>query len=392
MTSAASPLAPTGRIDALDSIRGLAALVVVFDHCVMSIPRYGNPALHHGAPQATLTDPLGLIQFCSPLRVLWSGTGAVALFFVLSGFVLSLPWLRGQPPLYGSFVVKRVCRIYIPYVVAVGLAALLASVLSAYLPTNRSQWFATTNWTEPETIAVAVDQALMLGRHIDADNVIWSLVYEMRISLLLPLLMWPILAAGRGGAAALAAALAVTSWSLTRFLPASELVQQTAAMLQYAVLFVAGAVLARELGRIRSILARRPTWIVLALLCGGLLILGVDWPHFPYYCFGLGSAMVIAAALAPGRVAQFLERPGPRFIGRISYSLYLVHLPLLLTMAALLRGVLAFNVMLLFVPAASIVVAAVFHRLVEAPSIALGRRLATRPVASVLPRLRDRPT
>jgi peptidoglycan/LPS O-acetylase OafA/YrhL len=61
-------------------------------------------------------------------------------------------------------------------------------------------------------------------------------------------------------------------------------------------------------------------------------------------------------------------------------------------MAALLRGVIAFNVMLLFVPAASIIVATVFYRFVEAPAIALGRRLATRPAASVLPRLRDRPT
>jgi peptidoglycan/LPS O-acetylase OafA/YrhL len=102
--------------------------------------------------------------------------------------------------------------------------------------------------------------------------------------------------------------------------------------------------------------------------------------------------LVIAAALTPGRVAQFLERPGPRFIGRISYGLYLVHLPLLLAMAVLLRDVLAFNVMLLFVPAVSVVAAVVFHRLVEAPSIALGRRFATRPATSVLPRLRDRLT
>ena len=49
----------------------------------------------------------------TPLAVLRAGREAVDFFFVLSGFVLVLPFLKG-PVAYPDFVFRRVCRIWIP--------------------------------------------------------------------------------------------------------------------------------------------------------------------------------------------------------------------------------------------------------------------------------------
>src|SRR5262249_7776852 len=65
------------RFAGLDGLRGLAAFSVFLGHTVRLIP----------GPR--LSDRL----MESPLRVLWDGTAAVDLFFVLSGFVLSLPFV-----------------------------------------------------------------------------------------------------------------------------------------------------------------------------------------------------------------------------------------------------------------------------------------------------------
>ncbi len=60
------------RINELDSIRGLAAITVVFGHFCLMLPSLPNS-----------------IKF-SPLRFLWAGGGAVIVFYVLSGLVLPM--------------------------------------------------------------------------------------------------------------------------------------------------------------------------------------------------------------------------------------------------------------------------------------------------------------
>lgn len=86
----------------LDGLRGIAAFTVI---------------LHHFCCMYDLKEKPYLLP-------LVAGHSAVLLFFVLSGFVLSLPfWNKGTFGRYDAYLVRRIFRIYVPYVAAVGLAA-----------------------------------------------------------------------------------------------------------------------------------------------------------------------------------------------------------------------------------------------------------------------------
>jgi len=358
------------RFETLDSLRGVAALVVVFDHCAMLFrPISDDIAVTFAA------DPIAWLLLHTPLALLIEGRGAVALFFVLSGFVLALPWLRGRPPGYGRFVVRRVCRIWLPYAVAIAVAAVLATTLAPYRPPPVSRWFDTANWTETFTWQVALDHALMLGQHNTFDNAIWSLIHEMRVSLIFPLLVLPVCRWGPVGAAAMVVVLTVLAKVLGLWPAGSDVAVSIAGSLHYAVLFMLGVALAQHAERLRTWLLAGPAWIGGAALTAALALL---WWHMPFqedFCLGVGSVLAIVAALSPGRLHAVLSSRALRALGRISYSLYLIHLLVLLPAVYLLHAVLPLGVIAALVPPLSVVAAWGFNRLVEEPANRLGRRL-----------------
>ena len=91
-----------------------------------------------------------------------SGDAAVILFFILSGFVLALPFLGARAPSYPGFLAKRVCRIYLPYLAAVALAIACAAILGDEALPGLSQW-ANAPWQDGFGVGVLVGHATMLG-------------------------------------------------------------------------------------------------------------------------------------------------------------------------------------------------------------------------------------
>lgn len=83
------PLLP--RVRALDGIRGLAAVVVVVHHTFLVSPLLANP---YQNPYDVRPGTIAWWATYTPLHLFWDGTEAVFVFFVLSGFVLSLPLAR----------------------------------------------------------------------------------------------------------------------------------------------------------------------------------------------------------------------------------------------------------------------------------------------------------
>jgi len=82
------------RLDYLESLRGLAALMVVLHHHYMTAPFLQE-----------------VVRF-TPLRFLINGRSSVIFFFVLSGFVIVYGILNGSRKFsYPNFVLRRLVRI-----------------------------------------------------------------------------------------------------------------------------------------------------------------------------------------------------------------------------------------------------------------------------------------
>lgn len=384
------------RLIVLDSIRGIAALIVVVHHCLLTQPAFSD--FFFSTWQTAASTPLQYIMFHTPLRIGWDGYEAVTFFYVLSGLVLTLPWAERHPPRYLAYGIKRVCRIYLPYLAAIAGAAVLNMLLigQAGIP-GASDWVNSMTWSNPVTNWVVADHVLMIGHHNTVNGVIHSLIWEMRVSLILPFLLIP-MARWRGWGVAgvfvglvalvivlqIAFAPAGTGLALLESRPELGAAGKLALELQwtayYAWFFVLGSLLALYLAPIRRFLSGLTAGARLGILVAGLLVVQAHWTRIhplQESMVAIGSAMVIAAALAPGGIERFLMHRLFRFLGRISYSLYLVHVPLLLTAVMLMHRV-PILPLLICIPPAAILLGWLFHVTVAEPCARLGQRLAAR--------------
>ena len=130
MESANAAVPP--RYEELDSLRGAAAMMVVLNHFFLATYSTGRSE--------------DLVRFLAdPLQ---NGPAAVVLFFLLSGFVLSIPVWREKPQSYRAFLTRRVCRIYVPYLFALALSVAGCALFANHPVYGLSEWFYKT-WTGP---------------------------------------------------------------------------------------------------------------------------------------------------------------------------------------------------------------------------------------------------
>ena len=369
------------RWDSLDSLRGVAALLVVTFHCAQVAAGFAvrtNPL-----SLAAWSEPWTWLKY-TPLRVLVSsGPSAVVLFFVLSGFVLSLPFLRAGPrPSYAGFALKRLCRIYPAFAVTILIsAALYAFVQPAPIPAL-SEWFNEVLWDQPLTPGYVARNLAMTGIQADMtlDLVMWSLVHELRISLVFPALFlatrrWPV-ASLIASVAIGVACTAMVSGEYPRSIPMSFVDSG-----RFVFLFTIGIVLAGNVAAIRRRMDGLSGLVVLALwLLAAALILSPGPTLYRYFNFtwGVGAALMVALTVGSLRVDRALSAAALGWLGRVSYSLYLVHLPLLIAAVHLADGHLPLTVTIPAAVLASLIAAEAMYRAVEVPGIRLGRHLARR--------------
>src|SRR6195952_2318571 len=100
--------ASTGRLPALDGLRGVAATVVVFHHVYPIARPFLEPSTHAWAAGS----PWWVIS-STPVKLLSAGSESVLVFFVLSGLVVPLPLLGGRRG-WAGFFASRLVRLYLP--------------------------------------------------------------------------------------------------------------------------------------------------------------------------------------------------------------------------------------------------------------------------------------
>lgn len=363
------------RIESLDGVRGLAAFAVVIHHVMQVIHRY-NDATNHDWDQS--------IAYW-PLRLLWGGDEAVIAFFVMSGFVLALPFLRPERPSWIRFALRRIIRLYPPYL----LALVVASVSAGFFAPSRSAQLVRVfghQWPADLGMAHFVNSALMANEVQLANGVLWSIVQEMRISLVFPILFLVTYRIGIVWALTLSfflslgLAFGMYEWRFFEQLGPTAISYLRTPL--YFFFFVLGIAMAmfREVLQERLAGAWKDLRMALAIL--GLGGLGLYF-HLPYGWGALGVAVgfsvLLAVVISTDAGNRFLEARVPQYLGKISYSLYLIHSPVLLSMLCLLDGVVPIGATLLAAVPASILAAWAFWFLVERPSITWSRRVALAP-------------
>lgn len=341
---------PVGRVVQLDWLRGVAAVVV---------------AAYHWRTAFRLDTPRWYAQ------PFFAGHESVILFFVLSGYVLSLPVWANRQPSYGIYFVRRVTRIYLPYLGALALACVGCWFFAgSHLPLTR--WFQGT-WQKPLTLHLVLQQ-LLIPPSADLNTAFWSLRYEMEMSIVFPAVCLLMTRFGRYSGILLFVALRQLSIA-TAGTPIAHTALLTG--LHYAMFFVAGASLARETRPLKRFVARWPGWMPWVALVAAMVVFLRNGVADTYTALGACAFIIL---VQDRRVNREADSPPLMYLGRISYSLYLVHGTVLFSLLYLFYGKLPLSVLAVLDVVMMFLVAHLFCVLVEEPSLRLGKRL-TRPKA-----------
>jgi peptidoglycan/LPS O-acetylase OafA/YrhL len=358
------------RIKSLDAVRGIAALIVVVSHCLLT-NRELTPWLFH-----------------FPFSLLTAGDGAVFVFFALSGCVLFLSLQQKDRLAYFSYLTKRFFRIYPAFVVAVLASAALFVVVKPHDVPGASNWF-NEHWQSAPTVGMFIGHLAMtdLPRLHQLDSVMWSLVHEIRISIVFPLIAVLVIMNWR--AAVVVSTIISAVCALIEAHHPIPWMFDPVRTLSYLFLFTAGAALASHAGTVRLAMGRCPVWLHVGLWIGALRLATVPGDQYLGLVTGAGAVLLIALAFGTPATDRVLSTNRVlTWLGRVSYSLYLVHFPIILTCAHLLHSWLPLPIILGLATLVSLGVAELMNRLVEQPSIALGRRLASRSASKWMVPLR----
>jgi peptidoglycan/LPS O-acetylase OafA/YrhL len=355
---APSPAAPAlTRVAGLDGLRGLCALYVLLFHCwaytFKGFPRSDGPAW---------LDWLGL------------GRLAVVFFLVLSGFSLAVGPARNRWRLGGlvRFARRRAWRILPPYWAAL-IFSLIITLTVVRMPHSGP----------PDGRSVVVFGLLLqdLVRAPTPNGAFWSISVEALLYLTFPVLLLIIRRAGVT-VMLLGASVPVLLAGLL-LAPGGDDVRHLA--WQLLPVFAAGVAAAAILPASSSV--RRAPWLWMTMAAAApvaalIVIRGGGWVVAHYFWVDLAITPALAL-LVVTLAAESRSRPSPlvrllrsrplAWLGSFSYSLYLIHLPIVVAISLTVvaprfgHGLAAFAVTTVVTGSVSLVTAWIFAKVFEFP-------------------------
>jgi peptidoglycan/LPS O-acetylase OafA/YrhL len=366
-----------GKVQYLEGLRGIAAMQVVLMHFVIGF-----------MPRAEYAWP--------PLPILFDGHTAVYVFFLISGAVLTPSFTRPGP--FITKLGKRVVRLAIPVVAAAAIATALIAVMPHAHGTaaalTGSKWLAMDSSGAPtfEHLAreIGLDSLLLGYREATLFMPLASLLTPMEHSLDAP--FWSLHLELYGSLLVLSL-VTLRGWS-----PRLHRIAIAVCAVTFGThpmfLFVLGHLLPPALvkGGKGERASRLPGSLL--LLLGLALSATKNWPileparaflaHTELAAaptlFQFQSQLAAVALFLGVRHARFLwpalQSAPLRYLGRLSFSIYLLHFPILFTVICLVFTTLpSVPVVFALFLALTLLAAIAFQRWIDAPAIALSHRL-----------------
>lgn len=306
------------KINSAESLRGLACLAVVFSHLSLTF----FPQLHNfensNLPKFKIFDWI----HNSPFGFFYSGTGAVFVFFVLSGYVLSLTMMNSKDiklKLKKSFL-KRYPRLAIPAIISCILFwGLFHFNVNLSLV---SEWFFNTGNFKLnffDAIYSGSVDAFLFGRS-EYNGVLWTMQIELFGSFLIYLLCY--LYKNK--------TLIFTFLFLAFSLFVSFFVSK---------IFFLG-ILSFVFGMLIQLYIRSlPDLLGVFFLLFGLYLCGAHNDSFSYLFFSkvlnsntytalnfIGGLFVTLSVLRTNIILRVLDKRILIYLGKISFSIYLIHI------------------------------------------------------------------
>ncbi|MET0722167.1 MAG: acyltransferase [Tardiphaga sp.] len=354
------PVQPT-TYTLVQAARFVAAALVLFRHSelVFGLPKYFDYHPLHGAFNG--------------------GNLGVDFFFVLSGFIiLHAHWNDvGKPSKLIGYLKKRAFRIYPAY----WIAALLTLAPLYFMPSRFAELVASP--------AYLIGQFLLLPSDNSFVEVAWSLQHEMMFYVMFAVLIWN-RAAGMVAMGAWFIASATVSGAAA---PSADLIGDPR-HLQF-LLGMAAAFITRyhAIPSPRALLALGVVAFSVCFYVGGLGYGDLAVPGAPNLTLtvGLASAMILCALVELEKSRGWRAPGWLRFSGDASYSIYLVHLPLLtlyvrIIYARHLEASVPLPVLFAIGLVIGVVSGLLFYALVERPiQRSLKKQTAAAPVPALQP-------
>ena len=369
----------------LDGLRCLAIAFVLVWHAALRAARYLDhvPGEHLGNWYSYFPH----------------GEVGVILFFFISGFVVSQPFLLRPRQAWkvGGFYRRRVLRIYPPYLVAITLCFVVLGV-AGHVPTDANAF---------ERSSVPLSQSFLAslfylhGMIFDAPSRLnppmWSLEIEVAFYAVLPPLMMLYARARSRRVRMIALATFIVAAVIASSLLIASLdtdLRLRWGLFYHAYLFGLGVLAADLVGDPAGLGARKGSAGDVVFAAGLLVLAGIGLAMTRYdarmpgslYAFAiqvltiLSLALVFYGAFHGRRASALLGRPWIRLVGTMCYSIYLTHIIVMTAVGEALGRVLhlhqtwaAYLVFLGVLVTASLVAGLVFYMAVERP---FARRIA----------------
>lgn len=329
------------RLGYLDGLRGVAALAVLVGHTLLSL---APMVVTVPAPAETSTTlvRLAISVGKSPVGLLWNGNSAVCIFFVLSGYVMT-DFALGTSLGFAAQIIRRYVRLAIPVLLTSTFAYLLLRF--GLFHNLKASEIASAGWLgfwyqfEPSFASMMFESLVgtFLNGKSDYNPNLWTMHAELLGSFYILL----ICSIGRSRRERAVLYAIFAAYYVYDYLP----------------LFAFGALLREYAEELRN--KMRPGYLALVALVVGSYFCSLPdaAPDNPLpwhvlmprifsfdntrYWHSIGAALIVLGVLHSPAAQRVLISNIARFLGRISFTLYLIHIPILCSLVSWLIVMLA---------------------------------------------------